>query len=72
VPRHGVVVEGIKGGKLATMLAEMHKNSAQNGRFPTLFGLNILKTPFFAQKYLIRYTPKTFFEEKINFKNFHF
>ncbi len=30
------------------------------------------KMSFFAKKYLIRYTPKTFFEEYINFKTFHY
>jgi hypothetical protein len=32
-----------------------------------LLGLKIAYPPFFAQKYLIRYTPKMFFEESINF-----
>jgi hypothetical protein len=33
-PGQGVVVERVKGGKLAPTLAEIHKNGAENGRFP--------------------------------------
>jgi hypothetical protein len=31
-----------------------------------------LKTPFFAQKHLTRYTHEMFFEEYINFKIVHY
>jgi hypothetical protein len=40
--------------------------------FCPLFGLKIAETLFFAQKYLTRYTLEMFFEEYINFKNFHY
>jgi hypothetical protein len=33
---------------------------------------NPRKRRFFALKYLTRYNPKKFFEEYINFKNFHY
>ncbi len=36
-------------------------NGTKNGRSPA---------PFFAQKYFIRYTPKMFFQEYINFEIF--
>jgi hypothetical protein len=35
-----------------------------------LFSLKIVKNTVFAQKYLIRYTPRMFFEEYIYFKFF--
>jgi hypothetical protein len=31
-----MMVEGAKGGKEATTLAKIHKNSTKNGRFPHL------------------------------------
>ncbi len=36
--------------------------------FACVLANNLLKTPFFAPKYLTRYTHKTFFEEDMNFK----
>jgi hypothetical protein len=54
-------------------------NSARNvrkqrkyWRFPEILAYKSPKTPFFAQKYLTRYTQKMFFEEYINFKIFHY
>jgi hypothetical protein len=44
--------------------------TAENGRFCDFLANKLLKMSFFAQKYSTRYTPKTFFEEYINFKNF--
>jgi hypothetical protein len=35
-PGQGVVVEGVKGGKLAPKPAKIHKNRAKNGLFPAL------------------------------------
>jgi hypothetical protein len=37
-------------------------------RFEHVLAYKSPKTPFFAQKYLTRYTHKMFFEEYINFK----
>jgi hypothetical protein len=42
--------------KLANQPEEINKNGAKNGQFPTLSVLKLLKTPFFSQKYLIRYS----------------
>jgi hypothetical protein len=47
----------------------MHKNGAKNRRFSTLIDLKIAIMLFFTQKYLIRYIPKMFFEEYINYEN---
>jgi hypothetical protein len=44
----------------------------KTGGFPHFLAYKLLKTPFFAQKYLTRYTTRTFFEEYINFKTFHY
>jgi hypothetical protein len=48
--------------QISPLLAKIHKNGAEKRLFPALL-VQSPKTPFFAQKYLIRYTPKTFFEE---------
>jgi hypothetical protein len=45
----------------------MYENS-KNGRFCARFGYKLPKTPFFAQKYLTRYTHETFLEEYMNFE----
>ncbi len=42
----------------------------KNGCFAHVFAYNSPKTPFFALKYLTRYTHDTFFKEYINFKIF--
>jgi hypothetical protein len=42
--------------KVANQPEEITKNRAKNGQFPTLSVLKLLKTPFFSQKYLIRYS----------------
>ncbi len=42
--------------KVANQPAEINKNGAKNGQIPTLSVLKLLKTPFFSQKYLIRYS----------------
>jgi hypothetical protein len=46
----------------------MYENGKKPGGFAHAFANNLPKTPFFAQKYLIRYTQETFFEEYVNFK----
>ncbi len=71
VPGQGVVVEGVKLGKKALMPAEIpEKGAPKIGGFPALSDLKIAETPFFTQKYLLRYTPTIFFEEYINFTIF--
>ncbi len=42
----------------------------KTGGFAHVLAYNSPKTPFFALKYLTRYTHKTYFEEYINFKSF--
>jgi hypothetical protein len=44
------------------------KTAKKTGGFAHVLANNSPKTPFFAQKYLTRYTHETFFEEYINFK----
>ncbi len=46
----------------------MYENGEKTGGFAHVFGNKSPKTPFFAQKYLTRYTHEMFFEEYINFK----
>ncbi len=46
------------------------KNSEKIGGFTHVLAYKSPKTPFFALKYLTRYTHKTMFEEYINFKIF--
>ncbi len=48
------------------------KTMPKTAGFPQFMALKLPKTPFFAQKYLIRYTPKMYFEKYINFKIFHY
>jgi hypothetical protein len=45
-----------------------YKKMAKTGSFALVLANNSPKTPFFAQKYLTRYTHETFFEEYMNFK----
>ncbi len=49
---------------------EREKNGEKTGGFTHVFANKSPKTPFFAIKYLTRYTHETFIEEYINFKNF--
>jgi hypothetical protein len=46
----------------------MYENGEKTGDFAHVLANNSPKTPFFAQKYLTRYTHKTFFEEYTNFE----
>jgi hypothetical protein len=66
-----VVVEGVKGVKNAPMPPKIYEHGKNTGGFPHFLASKWPKTPLFAQKYLTRYTPETFFEEYINFKSFH-
>jgi hypothetical protein len=49
---------------------EMAKNGEKTGGFVHVLAYNSQKTPFFALKYLTRYTHETFFEEYLNFNIF--
>jgi phage pi2 protein 07 len=44
-----------------------YKKTAKKGGFVHFLAEKSPKTPFFAQKYLTRYTHEMFFEEYINF-----
>jgi hypothetical protein len=44
----------------------------KTGSFAHVLANNLPKTPFFAEKYLERYTHETFFEEYMNFKTHYF
>ncbi len=50
----------------------MYENGEKMGGFAHVFANKSLKTPFFAQKYLTRYTHDMFVEEYINFKIVHY
>jgi hypothetical protein len=65
----GVVVEGVKEGTQAPRRPKYTKTAQKWLIFCTFWLKNCQKT-FFAQKYLIRYTPKMIFEECIDFKCF--
>jgi hypothetical protein len=51
---------------------EMYKNSKKRAVLTHILAEKSPKTPFFAQKYLTRYTHEMFFEEYINFKIVHY
>jgi hypothetical protein len=63
-------VEGVKEVIYAPMPPGMYKNGEKMGCFTHCLAYKLSEMPFFAQKYLTRYTPETFFEEYINFKIF--
>ncbi len=65
VPGQGVVVEEIKGVKYAPMPLKYTKQQKYR-QFRAHLAYKSLKTSFFPQKYLTRYTPETCFEEYIN------
>jgi hypothetical protein len=56
-------MEGVKGGEYAPSRQNITKIAPKTGGFPHFLVKKSLKMPFFAQKYLFRYTPKMFFEE---------
>jgi hypothetical protein len=66
VPGQGMVVEGVKGVKYATMPPGMYENGKKTGGFAHFLSYKSPKILFFAQKYLTRYTPETLLEEYIN------
>ncbi len=65
--RSGVVVER---SYIPSQPYEIAKNREKTGGFAHVLAYNSPKMPFFALKYLTRYTHETFFEEYINFKIF--
>ncbi len=67
VPSPGVVVER---SYIPSQPYEIAKNGKKTGGFAHILAYNSPKTPFFALKYLTRYTHETFFKEYINFKIF--
>jgi hypothetical protein len=67
VPVPGVVVER---SYIPSQLYEIAKNGEKTGGFAHVLAYNSPKTPFFALKYLTRYTHETFLEEYLNFKIF--
>ncbi len=67
MPGPGVVVER---SYIPSQLYEIAKNGKKKGDFAHVFAYKSPKMPFFALKYLTRYTHETFFEDYINFKIF--
>jgi hypothetical protein len=59
VPGQGVVMEGVKEVKYAPLPPKIYKNSKKMGIFQHFLAYKSPKTPFFAQKYLTRYTSGT-------------
>ncbi len=49
-------------------LPERYENGEKTGGFAHVLANESPKTPFFAQKYLTRYTHETFFKEYMNFE----
>ncbi len=45
------------------------KTAKKTGGFAHVLAYKSLKTPFFAQKYLTRYTHEMFFEKYVNFQH---
>ncbi len=67
MPGPGVVVER---SYMPSQPDEIAKNGEKMGGFAHILAYNSPKTPFFALKYLTRYTHETFFEEYIILKFF--
>jgi hypothetical protein len=67
VPGPRVVVER---SYIPSQPYEIAKNGEKTGGFAHVLAYKSPKTPFFALKYLIKYTHKTFFKKYINFKIF--
>jgi hypothetical protein len=69
VPSPGVVVEGITEATKKNKPSkppEKDKNSEKTGGFAHVLAYKLPKTPFFAQKYLTRYTHETYCKEYMN------
>ncbi len=64
----GVVVER---SYIPSQPYEIAKNGEKTGDFAHVLAYKSPKTPFFAQKYLTRYTHETFFEEYTNFQAYY-
>ncbi len=72
MPGPGVVVESFL-EVIYTVPSQQYKiakNSEKTGGFAHILAYKSPKTPFFALKYITRYTHETFFEEYINIKIF--
>ncbi len=67
-PRGGGVRGSQKSNK-PSKPPEIYENGEKTGSFTHVLTYKSPKMPFFAQKYLTRYTQKTCFEEYINFKS---
>jgi hypothetical protein len=65
VPGPGLVVER---SYIPSQPYEIAKNGKKTGGFSHVLAYKSPKTPFFALKYLTRYTHETFFEEDTNFE----
>jgi hypothetical protein len=63
VPGPGVVVERLEKSYIPSQQYEIAKNSEKMGGFAHVLAYKSPKMPFFAHKYLTRYTHETFFEE---------
>jgi hypothetical protein len=48
---------------------EIYENGKKMGGFAQVLAYKSPKTPFFAQKYLTRYTHEIFFDKYVNFQN---
>ncbi len=70
MPDPGVVVESFIEVISPSKQYEIAKNSKKTGGFAHVLAYKSLKMPFFALKYLTRYTHETFFEKYTNFKIF--
>jgi hypothetical protein len=68
VPGPGVVVER---SYIPSQPYEIAKNGKKTSGFAHVLAYNSLKTPFFALKYVTRYTHETFFEENTNFEGYY-
>ncbi len=65
VPGPGAVVER---SYIPSQPYEIANNGEKTGGFAHVLAYKSPKTPFFAKKYLTRYTHETFFEEYTNFR----
>ncbi len=65
MPGPGVVVER---SYITSQPYEIAKNGEKTDGFVHVLAYKSPKTPFFAQKYITRYTHETFFEEYTNFQ----
>jgi hypothetical protein len=64
----GVVVEGAMEAEKAFKTTRNIQKRQKTGDFAHILAYKSPKTPFFAQKYLTKYTQKIFFEKSVNFQ----